>query len=93
MGQELEPDREWCWAMEQSASFLGWQIRDALKVERNRFLEGAEHLFEGTALDGDIEVEADRLPITVLAFGVAMQSSDANCQPFEHDPPGLESRL
>ena len=75
MGQELEPDRERSRAMEQSALFLWRQVRDTCEIQRNRLLERAEHLFEGAALDRYVEIEADRLPLAIPAFGIAAQTS------------------
>lgn len=61
--------------MEQSPLFPWRQVSDRLKVQRDRFLERTEDLLEGTTLDRNVEVEADRLPIAVAAFGVAAQTS------------------
>jgi predicted RNA binding protein YcfA (HicA-like mRNA interferase family) len=73
--QELEPNRQRSLTMEQGASFMWRQVRDALKIEENRFLERTEDLLEGATLDRDVEVEADRLPIAVATFGIAAQIS------------------
>jgi hypothetical protein len=48
--------------MEQSLLFLWRQIRHALKIEGNCFLERTEYFFEGAALNRDVELEADCLP-------------------------------
>jgi hypothetical protein len=75
MGQELEPDRERSWAMEQGLSFLRRQIDKGLEVKGNRLLKRTEDVLEGAALDRDVEIETDRFPIAVPALGVAVQSS------------------
>jgi hypothetical protein len=61
--------------MKQGSSFLGRQIRDALEIEGGRSLERLEHLLEGAALDRDVEIETERLPVAVPAFRVAAQVS------------------
>jgi hypothetical protein len=75
MGQELEPDLERCRRVEQVASFLRRQLRYACEVKGNPFLERAEDLFERPALDRDVEIEADRLPIAVATLSIATQTS------------------
>ena len=62
MGQELEPDRERSWTMQQGLPFLRRQVCDASEVKRDRFPERTEYLLERAALDGDVEIEANRLP-------------------------------
>lgn len=71
--QKSEPDRKRRRTTEETPLFLGRQIRDALQIKRDRFLERTEDLLEGVALDRDVEIEADRLPIAIPAFGVAAQ--------------------
>ena len=75
MSQELEPNGQWCASMKQGPPFFWWQIRDGLEIERNGLLQGREDLPERASLNGDVEVEADRLPLTIPAFGVAMKRS------------------
>jgi hypothetical protein len=72
MSQELEPYEERCASMEQSLPFSWLKVRNSLEIERDRLLQGSEHFFEGPSLHRDIKIEADRLPLTVPAFGVAM---------------------
>jgi hypothetical protein len=75
MRQELEPNWERSWAMEQGLSFLRRQVCNTLEVKGNRSLQRTEYLLERAALDRDVEIEADRLPITVAAFGIAPETS------------------
>ena len=72
MSQELEPYEERCAPMEQSLPFSWLKVRNSLEIERDRLLQGSEHFLEGPTLHRDIEIEADGLPLTVPAFGVAM---------------------
>jgi hypothetical protein len=75
MPQEFEFDGERSGAMEQGLLFVGWQIRDPFQVEGNRVVKRSKHLLERAALDRDVEIEADRLPIAAPAFGVAVKGS------------------
>jgi hypothetical protein len=73
--QELQPDQERHRPMKKAWSFLWRQIGDGLEIQRDRLLKPAEYLVKGSALDRNVEIEAERLPITVPALGAAMQSS------------------
>jgi hypothetical protein len=75
MGEEFQPDWQWCRTVEQITSLLGRQAGDGFEVKRNRLLEGSENLLERAALDRDVEIEADRLPLAVATFGIAAQTS------------------
>ena len=80
MGEKLQPDRERCRTVEQTAPFVRREIVDAFEVKQNRFPEGTEDLLERPPLDRDVEIEADCLPIAVPAFGVAAQTSGCQLQ-------------
>jgi hypothetical protein len=72
MDQEPEPHEDRCPPMEQRSSLFWPQIRNGLEIERDCFLQGREDLLERPSLHRDVEIEADRLPLTIPAFGVAM---------------------
>ena len=86
MSQEFQLDRKRCRTMEQSTLFLRRQIRHTFQVQRDRFLERLEYLLEGAALDCNVEIEADRLPIAIPAFSVAAQTSGRQVQTFRTQP-------
>ena len=75
---ESQPNRKRHPATEEGRLLVGWKIGDGLEIERNRFLQRTEHLLERPTLHGDIEVEADRLPVAISPLGIAMQGS--GCQ-------------
>ena len=61
--------------MEQSSSFLWRQVSDSLEVQRDRFTQRAEHFLQRAALDREVEMEADRLPVAIPTFSIAAQTS------------------
>lgn len=75
MGQELESNEKRGAAVEQGSPCFRPQVGNGLKIEGNGFLQGRENLLEGPSLDSDVEIEADRLPFAIPAFGVAMERS------------------
>jgi hypothetical protein len=86
MSQELEPNGKGRAPMEQKSSVFWPQIRNGLQIERDRFLQGCEDLLERPSLHRDVEIEADRLPLTHPAFGIAMERSGGqfrvpSCEP------------
>jgi hypothetical protein len=72
MREEFQPDREGRRALKQRRLFLQRQIGDGLEVQRDRFPKGRKRLVKGPTLNRYIEVETDRLPAFVPAFGVAV---------------------
>jgi hypothetical protein len=77
MSQEFEPDWKWCRTVEQVGSFVWRQVRNAFEVKRDRILEGAGNLLERCALNRDVEVQADRFPVSVATLGIAAQTSQS----------------
>jgi len=82
VSQELQPDIQWRRPIEQGRPLLRRQIRDGLKVQRDCLPKEGENLIERAALNRDIEVEADRLPVAIAAFGVAAKSLRRQLEPF-----------
>jgi hypothetical protein len=62
-------------SVEQRSPLFRTQIGNGLEIERDRVPQGREDLLERPSLDGNVEVEADRLPLAIPAFGVAMERS------------------
>jgi hypothetical protein len=75
MRKEFEPNGQGGAPGEQRSSFFWLQVRNGLEIERNCFLQGCEDFFERPSLHSDVKIEADRLPLTIPAFGVAMERS------------------
>jgi hypothetical protein len=82
VSEELQSDIERRRTIEQGSPLLRRQIRNGLEVQRNRLLKGGENLLEGVALNRDIEIEADRLPVAITAFGVAAKNSRRQLRTF-----------
>lgn len=61
--------------MKEVRAFLRRQLADAFQIKSNRLIEGVVDLGEGTSLNGNVEVEANRLPLVITAFGVTMKQS------------------
>lgn len=71
MAEKLDPDRKWGGSLCQGAAFVRSKISDRLSVQSDGLLERREYVLERSALDGDVEVDADRLPLTIVAFSIA----------------------
>ena len=75
MQNEFESNRQRRVPVEQRSPFFRTQIGNSLKVDRDRVPQGREDLLERPSLHRDVEIEADRLPLTIPAFGVAVERS------------------
>jgi len=64
--------------MEEGRPLVRREFGDALKIKRDRRLERTEDVLERTTLYGNVEVEADRLPVAIASLGIATQGS--GCQ-------------
>ena len=50
-----------------------WQAGNAFEIQRNSIVQRASNLLERAALHRDVEIEADRFPVSVAAGRVAVQ--------------------
>lgn len=88
--EELEPDGKRRRTFQQRALLPGRQIGDRLQIQGDSLSERAKHVFTGTTLDRDVEVEADGFPLAILALGVATQASDCQLSALEKGRPAAE---
>ncbi len=73
IGQELRPYEKWRGSVEQMTSLLFRKIRDRGQVELDRVIQGMKNVLKGSALDRNIQIQADRFPIALSPFRIASQ--------------------
>ncbi len=70
---QRRPDAPWCSSRQETPAFRRWQLGDTFQVHVDGCLERRDGHPQRSAIDGDVEIRADRMPPLAASVGVASQ--------------------
>lgn len=72
--EKSQPQHERCGSVEEMRALRFRQRHHGLKMERDGFVQGMEYVLEGFPLNGNIQIQAYRLPLATAAFSVTPEN-------------------
>lgn len=70
---QRRPDAPWRSPRQETPAFRRWQLGDTFQVHVDGGLERRDGRPQRSAIDGDVEISADRMPPLAASVGVASQ--------------------
>ncbi len=72
--EKSQSQHERCGSVEEMRALRFRQRHHGLEIERDGFVQGMEYALEGFPLDGNIQIQAYRLPLAIAAFSVTPEN-------------------